>query len=249
MQSKKRKNTDIKKDILAALEGTFPDNIVELLISFDESYLQDIYPSLKMKLSRLKGSELSYERDAEGRPRWEAYSDPEEDPPDWSEQASSYHLFFVSLTEEKFQYIIESEEPDQYDKLQKIEGIGFIGCLVAVSLIAPYALIKLRSYDRYDNGSETCPDIEHAVFTLEGEPIEMEAHFSETMGEEAAQFLLALRADITTIVESSGITPLSKEDEDKPVPDLKAGEEVSVGKELTGKDITVGDALFFRSGS
>ena len=66
MQSKKRKNTDIKKDILPALEGTFPDNIVELLISFDESYLQDIYPSLKMKLSRLKGSELSYERDAEG---------------------------------------------------------------------------------------------------------------------------------------------------------------------------------------
>ena len=69
------------------------------------------------------------------------------------------------------------------------------------------------------------------------------------MGEEAAQFLPALCADITTIVESYGITPLAKEDEEKPVPDLKAGEGVLVGKELTVKDITIGDALIFRSGS
>ena len=51
MQSKKRKNTDNRKDVLAALRGAFPDDIVELFISFDESYLQDIYPSLKLKLS------------------------------------------------------------------------------------------------------------------------------------------------------------------------------------------------------
>ena len=160
MHSKKRKATDIKKDILAAIEGAFPDDIVEMSISFDESYLRESYPGLKIKLSRIEGAELSYERDAAGGPRWEEYSDPEEDPPDWSEQASSYHLFFVGLTEERFQYIIESEVPDEYDNMQKVEGIGFIGCTVAISLIAPYALIKLRSFERLEDGSETCPRLE-----------------------------------------------------------------------------------------
>ena len=246
MHNKKRKAANIGKDILDAIHKAFPNGIVEMSIRFDESYLRDIYPKLKMELSRIEGAELSYERDAKGGPRGEESSDPEEDPPDWSEQCSSYNLFFVGLTDQRFQYEYESEEPDEDGNMHKVEGIGMIGCTVAVSLLAPYALIKLRCYERFEGGGETCPDIEHQIFSLEGGPIEMENHFRETMGEEAVQSIQALRATITKVLESFGITPLPREDEEKPVPRLQAGEEVFVGKEHTGKDITVQEALFFR---
>lgn len=124
--------TDIRQEILEAIEKAHPDNIVEMSIGFDESYLRDNYPKLKKALSQIEGTELSYERDAEGNQLYPEQSEAENEMPDWVESSSSYHLFFVGLVDEEFRYLcetVETEEEDGYER--RVEGEGMIGCIEA----------------------------------------------------------------------------------------------------------------------
>ncbi len=242
---KKPKNTDIRKDMVDAIKKAFPNDIVDWPIDFEESYFAEIYPNLQTKLSQIKGATLKYERDPRGGTRWAATSEPDEDRPDWCENSYSYHLFFVSLTDDKYEYIVEDARPEDDDVLQRTEGVGLIGCAVAVSLFAPFAVIALSSMELYDDGGYSRPDIDPQIFTVEGAPFEMEAYFNEMMGEEALRALQSLRTKIITLLGSLEILILPDEEARKPVKWLQAEKEAFIGKKATGKDITVKDAFFF----
>lgn len=63
-------DTDIRKDVVEAIDRAFPEGVVDMTIDFDESYLVDVYPKLTAKLSRIKGAALLYERGPDGGPGW-----------------------------------------------------------------------------------------------------------------------------------------------------------------------------------
>ena len=241
----KGRATDVRLDRLEAIRKAHPDNTVKMMIGSDESYLRGVYPKLKEALSEIYGTELSYERDAEGNEFSPALSGAEK-VSDWGESYFSYVLFFVGLVDEQYRYLCETVVPDEDGEERQVEGKGMIGCMVAVSLLAPYALLELRSLERYKGGDQATPEIDHPVYSLEGEPIEMKVHFRETMGEEAVEALQKTSERIEAILKSAGISILPEEDEEKPVGWLQAGEGVLVGPEHTGKEVTVKEAFFFR---
>ena len=79
----------VPKYIVEAIERAWPDGVIEM-IDLSEAPFWDTYPALKAGLSRISGSDLVYEREPEGGPRWDEGSDPNEDPPDWGESTRSY---------------------------------------------------------------------------------------------------------------------------------------------------------------
>jgi hypothetical protein len=44
-----------------------------------------------------------------------------------------------------------------------------IGCAVGISLVAPYAAINLCSYERYEDGTTSIPDVESFIYRDETE--------------------------------------------------------------------------------
>lgn len=249
MAQKKRKpsgnqlpDSNIQKDILEGIRKAFPDGLVEIAFDPDESYFFEVYPELEEKLSQIKGTNVLYEREWNPDPVWYHDSDPDEDLPDWIEDVSSYHLFFLGLTGQKFQFETEDETPseDDEDELEKVAGTGTVGCSVGVSLIAPFALVTFNTYESFENGSQTIPDVQASIFTDAGAPIDTAFYYRERWGDEVFQALCALRNEILEILGSCGISLLPEEEANKPVPWLKPGEA------FLGENITVRDAFFFQ---
>src|SRR5207249_3804036 len=81
-----------------------------------------------------------YEREPQGGPQCEDGSNPDEDPPDWDAESRSYHLFFLPLADERFQFETDTLEPGEDGVEQRFSGEGRIGFAVGISLIAPFAL-------------------------------------------------------------------------------------------------------------
>lgn len=244
MNRRKNKPTEIPGDIKKAIEEAFPDNIVRKTVDFQASYFRNTYPILKTELSQIEDTVLSYEQDAD-KIFLRMNKNGVEEVEDSYALSSSYHVFFLGLIDEQFHYSCEGEIPVEDNRMQSFIGTGMIGCLLSVSLIAPYALVKLREIEQYDDGNHTCPDINHAVLSLDGKPIEMEDHYRETFGEEAVSALHETGKSITTIVHSLGITVLPEEMQKTRVPWLQAGNAMK-RMEQTGKEMTVQDAFFFQ---
>jgi len=87
------------------------------------------------------------------------------------------------------------------------------------------------------------PSIECLGFTETGQRIDPEAELRKFKGEQAFEILLKLRGRICDILDRYGIRVLPEEEWRKPVPWLRADEEVLVGS--TGEPVRVLDALFF----
>jgi len=104
---------NIPKHIVEALKQAFPDGLIEMPRTGDEASFWEIHPKLERSFSCLKGVSLIYERKPQGGPHWNEGSDPDEDPPDWSENSRSYHLFFLSPNDSKFTYETEEERPKE----------------------------------------------------------------------------------------------------------------------------------------
>jgi hypothetical protein len=234
----------VPKRIAEAIERAWPDGVVEM-IDPDEAPFRDTYPALKARLSRISGSDLVYEREAKGGPRWDEGSNPHEDPPDWNEPARSYHLFFVSPSDRHCSFDAETLEPDEEGVERRFEGQGRVGHTVAVSLAAPFALVALNQYETFENGSRSEPGIELQVFDLEGRRLDAERHCLELFGEECMRILAEQRDRIARILKEHRLSVLPAEYLDSPLPWLRAGEDVLQGS--TGEPLTVRDAFFFET--
>jgi hypothetical protein len=223
---------DIPKYILEALKRAYPDGLIEMPITDEEASFWEIHPKLKQGLSRLKGVSLIYERKPEGGPLWNEGFDPDEDPPDWSENSRSYHLFFLSPDDPKFTYETEEEQPEQKvfgreepdeegsaeeGLTETLAGTGRVGCSVAISLVAPFALITPDHMETFEGGSFTEPNLGPQAFTMEGEPVEASDYIRDFVGQKGLRVLQDLSRKIASLLQAHQITVLSKEDLRKPV--------------------------------
>jgi hypothetical protein len=253
-------DTTIRPDVLEVIRRTFPKGVVDMPLDLEENYFDRVYPKLRARLARLKGATILYERDGAGeiisetgeQRRWSGRDDDDEDFADDREQAgselsSSYHVFFVGLTDPRWQRPCETEEEvDDQGTREIVEGTDTFGCSVGVSLLAPMVIIKLNGMSQYDNGDRSIPDIDGYYEDADGRHLSADDFYRDAVDAPTFQVLQDLRAAITRVLGSVRIPVLAAEEADKPVPWLRAGEGAFVGKKATGHDITVRDAFFFR---
>lgn len=233
---------DIPEHIAKAIEQAWPGGVVDMPIDYQAAYFTEVYGGLKEELSRIEGARLVYEREAAGKPRWEQRSDPDEDPPDWQEPSRSYHVFFLTPAEEGFAYETETFDPDDELLKHRIPGQGALGCTAAVSLLAPFAIVKLDQMENYEDGSSMDPDVEPHVFSVGGWDPDPDEYYIETAGEEGLAALQGLRERIASVLGSQGITVLPDSELQKRVPWLRGGERVRV--RVQGAPVTVREAFF-----
>ena len=194
-----------------------------------------------------------HEREPEGGPAWFDDSDPEVDSPGIQEASRSYHLFFVCPEGEAFNYETEivsiaerdwdGNEDESELPMETVAGSGRTGWSVAVSLIAPFAVVTLSDMETYEDGSSSGPTLESHAFSETGQRTDPEAEFLKFKGEQAFQILVKLRGRICDILDKHGIGVLPETEWRKPVPWLRADEDVFVG--TGGEPVRVLDALFF----
>ncbi len=250
MTRKRNPDAGLREDAREAVDRAWPEGVVDMAFDADESYFWDVYPKLAAAVQRIKGARLVHEREPEGGPVWFDHSDPEEEPPDDQERSRSYHLFFVCPEGQAFVYETEMQslgglgEDDENEwPMETVTGTGRTGWSVAVSLLAPFAVITLSDMETFEDGCTSEPSIESLGFTDMGQRIDPEAEFRKFKGEPAFEVLLKLRGRICDILSRYGIGILPEEEWRKPVPWLRADDEVLVG--TAGEPIRVLDALFF----
>lgn len=255
-----RWGTGLRRDVREAIDRVWPTDVVEMSFDPDESYFSRLHPRLSRALRRIRNTRLVYEREAAGGPVWWDESDPDEDPPDEIEPERSYHTFFVSPEGEGFTFETEAEgvtEPEfmtndfaeagwgEDPPVSRIAGTGRAGWVVAVSLLAPFAVIELGDTVAFEDGSTTEAEIEPCGQTADGQRVDPEKNFREVYGAQAYNSMATLRARIADILEGLGITVLPAEEWRKPAPWLRRTEENLIG--LDRKPIRVLDAFFLES--
>lgn len=249
--SKKKRTDECGPDVLDAIRNAYPDNVVtETVILDDGSYFDAIRDDVRAALNRIGEAHLTFERTPEGRPHWEDGADPEEDPPSWAEEPSSYDLLFFALRGEQFEFEGELDEedfPEDEDKpvLVTFSTVGKIGCAVGISIVAPFAVIRFTEMEIAESGSQTMPDIWPRMFNLDGGEVDLERHYEELFLEEGISALRALREKITSVLREFGIRVLSEQELAAPLPKLILDLERAVS--LDKKNATVCDVLFFQT--
>jgi hypothetical protein len=254
--SLKKQTANLRKDVKEAIDRVWPGRIVETPFDSDESYFHEVHATLSMAFARIPHTRLVSEREAEGGPAWWDDADHEEGLINYTEPSRSYHVFFVSPDGEAFTYETEIEtEPESLAEdfeeadwgedppVELVPGEGRTGWVVAVSLLAPFAVVEFGDMATFEDGARDEAEIEPYVLTADGKRIDLEAQFRKMKGEEAYKTLVALRAKISGILETWGIAVLPAEEWRKPVPWLRGGEETLMGVE--DREVRVLDAFFF----
>jgi hypothetical protein len=252
----KKEPSAIGKTWLSAIKRAWPRGTVDMPVDLDESYFNDIYLPLQRALARIKGASLLYEREPSGElegseeastrfmlDRDDVESILDAAPPGPS---SSYHLFFLGLTDPALRMACESERVDDDGTSEMVPGEEVFGYLVAVSMIAPVAMVQLDSYAHFEDGSILCPDLRDEWHVANDRVFEKGENAALGVPEVAARVLSELRGSISGILRSQGLKELKAELARATVPGLRAGEEAFVGKENTGHRITVQDVFFFK---
>jgi hypothetical protein len=115
-------------------------------------------------------------------------------------------------------------------------GIATAGCILARSVIGPFALIDYGTLTIYEDGSESNPGI------LEpNEAVRATRYLREQLGTKCWRELEALRDRLVRTVEAAGVVVLTPEEQRQRVPVLRFGEDV-----IPESTVTVRSALFFQ---
>lgn len=236
--------SDLPKHLADAIRHAWPDGVVDMPVNPDEAPFWTMYPELKACLLGIERSAVLYEREPQGGPQWGEVSDPDEHSQDWNEGSRSYYQFFISLLGDRFQFDTDIIEPDEDGIERRFQGEGRIGCVAGISLVAPFAVVTLDQIEVFENESRSEPSIEPHIFSLDGRKLELEEHYREMVDDDGLMLLRQLRTQVVRILNDFGIAVIPEEELDKPVPWLRAGDEVFLGD--TGESITVQQAFFFR---
>jgi hypothetical protein len=130
MTKRKPPNSDLPQHLLDAIRKAWPDGVVDMPIDLEDAQFWRVYPKLKAKLARIPGTGMIHEREPQGEnssgeaPGWE------EGLSDWDQESRSYHLFFLSLLDDRFRFETDTLEPDEDGVEQRFRGDGRIGCVV-----------------------------------------------------------------------------------------------------------------------
>ena len=105
-------------------------------------------------------------------------------------------------------------------------------------------MVTLDEMEVFENGSQSEPDVEPHLFGLDGRKLDPEDHYRELVDEAGFTVLRILRAEIVRVLGEFALVVIPEGDLERPVPWLRASEEVVVG--LAAEPLTVRDAFFFR---
>jgi hypothetical protein len=198
----------LRPDVAAAIEDAWPDGEIGMLFDSEESWFWDVHLTLASAFHHIEGARLLYEREAEPEPAW-TDSDDDDDIPCGGELTHSYHLFFISPADKAFEFETETEDEldpefddegdEEWDgelETVTVQGQGYTGWSVAVSMIAPFAVISLNDYSTFEDGSKTELAIEQCVQDDDGNLVNREDHFRKFHGELLFKKLEKLRTRI-----------------------------------------------------
>lgn len=216
--------------ILEAMQQAWPDGIVDLPDNLLDDARRDTYSKLKAELMNIPGARLKYERG----PQIESKPD---------EELRSYWVFFLSPVEDHFEFTTTTKEPDENWIMRDHLGKGWMGCMAAISLVAPFAVVRLDEYQVIENLSWMDPDVDPHMVAMNMGKLDLDEHFREMVLDEGLAILRKLEAGIVDVLEASGITIIPEAVLDLPVPWLSAGKSVIVQK--PDEPITVQKAFFF----
>lgn len=209
-KSRRRAGTELPRHIADAIRHAWPDGVIDISVDWDDAPFWEVYPKLKARLSRIRRGAVFYEREPEGGPRWDETSNPDEDVPDWHDESRSFCLFFVSSTDERLTFATDTVEPDEEGIERRVQGDGRIGYVVAVSLVAPFAVVMLDQLEVFENGSRSEPDVESHIFGLDGRKVDAEDHYRELVDEAGLTVLRTLRADIVRVLKRLPLSSFPK---------------------------------------
>lgn len=236
----------VPADVAAAIKQCWPNGVVEEFPT-DESYLHELRPRLERDLRNIRGASLLWQTEEEeiGARR----NEDENDDPLPSDEWQSYHLVFLAPKGQEFRFedeTVSMEEPEDPEQEEWTEttypGEGWIGCAVGICLAAPYAVINLCSYSRYEDGTMSTPEVESFIYSEEtNERVDTDRYHREILTPEAFQKLEALRGEIAAILGEHRIQVLGEPVLNLHAPGLKASPEVFLEEPLR-----VRDAFFFR---
>jgi hypothetical protein len=256
--SPEKRDAGLRQDVQEAIDRAWPDGIVELSYDPDESYFWEVDEELRAAFHHIANAHLLYEREAQGEPIWWGSDAGDEEPPDEMTNSRSYHVFFLSPEGEAFTCEIETEvvtEPEfmaeEFEEgawgedplADRNSGTRRTGWVVAVSLVAPFAVIEFGDRTSYDDGSGGGAEIEPYAKNEDGEWINLEEEFRKAKGDQAYEILLKLRAEIRDILEKHGVAVLPAGEWRRAAPRLRGGEETCMA--IEDRPVRVLDAFFF----
>jgi hypothetical protein len=216
----------LRKDVNDAIERLWPGALVEMNVDYEDSWFFDVQLELTRALQGLRGCSLPFEREAKGEPVWWDESNSEEDPPDGFIPDRSYHLYFVAPDGPGFEFNTQSEEIID-DVAEIVNGEGRTGWSVAVSLLAPFAVVTLGEWIVSDDGGTTEPTIETYLEDSAGNRLDPEQQFRESVDESVFSRLTAVRDKIEKILEKCGVTVLPETEWSQPVPGFRLDEGIA----------------------
>ncbi len=220
----------IHPEIDKILRQAYPQGVMAPSLDIQTSHLAEVFPRLKTNLLELDGAAIGYERDPLGGEGWSAGDGrlPPGPGGPGGDQPASYYLLFLAAT-------AESCRVD--DELLKI------GYSVALSVMAPAALVVLNSMDDdEDHFSQSVPDITpETVEDANGREVEIGRFCRRTLSAEGLADLERLEAEVTAAVERFGFRVMPEEELGKPVPWLQ----VPAMPFARPVRLSVRDALFF----
>ena len=229
--------SQIRPDIASAIRKAFPNDVMALSMDLQKSYMADVFPRLKKQLLRIDSASLLYERDPTGGPGWEAGDGrlpPDRRPPKRRDRPTSYYTFFFSPDDTAFR-------PGSGEGGEPFLAIGYC---VALSVLAPLAMIVLTCMER-DDVTESLPDIvpEDVEDPETGRSLDIEDYCDKYLSKDAKLILDALHRNLTTVLESFEIIVVPESELVKGVPWLKLPQ--LLGHQLQGRQLTVRDSFFF----
>lgn len=224
----------IPAEIAAVIQECWPDGVVG---EFDtaESYFHDIYEDLERDLRKISGASLLWQ------------SEPPDYEPDSNDDWQSYHVFFLAPHGAEFQFEAETEVteepgPDEDPVTTTCPGSGWRGCTVCVSLAAPVAAINLDEFCRFEDGSESPPDMAGEAHDEQtGEPVDLAAQYLDILGGTGFARLQNLQAGIAGVLAKYQLLLADQATLHLAAPELGVDEDV-----FLEPPVTVRDAFFFR---
>jgi len=223
----------IRSDVDEILRRAFPEGVMAPALDIQKSHLAEVFPRLKKRLLELDGAEVAYERDPLGGSGWSAGDGRLPSEPatttDRDYPPSSYYLFFLAAT----------TEPCNVGDGETVK----IGYSVALSVMAPMALVVLQSMEEEADGfAHTVPDITpEPIDDGSGEEMEIGHFCREVLPAQGLAAVERLREEIGGVGEEFGFRVLPDEEQDKPVPWLQ----VPAMPFARPAYLSVRDALFF----
>jgi len=256
----RKKTSAIPATLAKLIEKAWPDGIVEMPIDEDESYFWDIYDKLKAKISKVRGVSMFDERPASTEV--DSIDDEDENGLEeaWRDGSRSYHLFVIELQTKIGVPIVEAEDtgedvdlqaddaPDDIEtesefdeeEFDEPEIIGHsLGFLLAVSLVAPVAIVMDYALEETEYGTDASPPL-GLPCAFDSASDEVEPDHRSYLSAKDRKRADAVQERLVRAVEETGLTVLPFDQRKNKIPGLRAGSEA-----FLSEPIRVQDAFFF----